>query len=171
MCVLPQNLRAEPKVIGDNTAVSRDIRPYYRIFVRTETIRGANQQVSTQILQPSDNPVTAIQAQQGWLPIRTPELQVGDVTRREAYFPNVPRPLCVIGADRTSLTWIDKNRDTLIKMDAYCWLVQADTTADLTRVAEHTQGLTVVPASGKVLVTLFGLTHYPVLITGRELLQ
>ena len=106
------------------------------------------------------------------LPIRTPELRVGRVTKRAT--PAVPyalRPTCVIGADPESLSWLQLHRQQLIKVNAYCWLVQAETVDDLKRVADSAGNLMVLPVSGAILRQAFGLRFYPVLVSAQWIEQ
>ncbi|HFD80628.1 MAG TPA: integrating conjugative element protein [Gammaproteobacteria bacterium] len=106
------------------------------------------------------------------LPIRTPELSVGRVERRATpASPYALRPTCVIGADPMSLAWLRSVKPTLIERGAYCWLVQAETPDDLSRVADVADGLIVIPAPGAILQQAFGIRHYPVLISPRWIEQ
>jgi integrating conjugative element protein (TIGR03765 family) len=98
------------------------------------------------------------------LPYSTPGLSPGHATPRKARF-DLPRPVCVLGADPASLQWVEAMRESLIQMNAICWLVAAESLGDLKRVNAATPGLSVLPFKGEVLVQKFGLTHYPALIT------
>jgi len=147
---------ASPKVIFDNgntrplpVQPGRTFSPYNRTPSASPT--------------PEKNPL---------LPIRTPELSVGRVTRRKTpATPYMVRPTCVIGADPDSLNWLQHNKKQLIAINAYCWLVQADTADDLKRVADVAEGLTVIPVPGTILSQAFGIHHYPVLISAQLIEQ
>ena len=106
------------------------------------------------------------------LPIRTPELRIGRVTKRAT--PAVPyalRPTCVIGSDPESLSWLQHHKNQLIAVNAYCWLVQAETVDDLKRVANVADGLMVLPVSGAIVQQAFGIRFYPVLVSARWIEQ
>ena len=64
-----------------------------------------------------------------------------------------------------SLQWLAYHRDTLKRLGAVGMLVQADTEADVRRVAEVAQGLSITLGSGSDLAAALGIERYPVLIT------
>ncbi len=106
------------------------------------------------------------------LPIRSPGLVVGD-TADSQLSPEAlarlaqgnPRPFFLIGSDAVSVQWLATHHDTLRALGAVGMLVQADTEADVRRVAEVAQDLSVTLGSGSDLATALGIHHYPVLIT------
>jgi len=106
------------------------------------------------------------------LPIRSPGLAVGD-TADSQLNPEVlarlaqgnPRPFFLIGSDALSVQWLATYHDTLKALGAVGMLVQADTEADVRRVAEVAQGLSISLGSGSDLAAALGIQHYPVLIT------
>ena len=107
------------------------------------------------------------------VPVKTPELTPGRVTTRangklrNAY---LMQPIFIVGADRLSLQWLKSNRARLREINAYGILVQADTVADVTKVARAAQGLNIVPVSGSDIARQLALKHYPVLIS-REWIE
>ena len=106
------------------------------------------------------------------LPLRSPGLEVGD-TADSPLNPEVltrlaqgnPRPFFLIGSDAVSLQWLAYHRDTLRSLGAVGMLVQADTEADVRRVADVAQGLSITLGSGSDLAAVLAIHHYPVLIT------
>lgn len=106
------------------------------------------------------------------LPLRSPGLEVGD-TADSPLNPEVltrlaqgnPRPFFLIGSDAVSLQWLAYQRDTLRRLGAVGMLVQADTEADVRRVADVAQGLSITLGSGSDLAAVLAIHHYPVLIT------
>jgi integrating conjugative element protein (TIGR03765 family) len=106
------------------------------------------------------------------LPLRSPGLEVGD-SADSSLNPEVltrlaqgnPRPFFLIGSDAVSLQWLAYHRDTLRSLGAVGMLVQADTEADVRRVADVAQGLSITLGSGSDLAAALGIERYPVLIT------
>ena len=106
------------------------------------------------------------------LPIRSPGLAVVD-TADSQLNPEVlarlaqgnPRPFFLIGSDAVSVQWLATHHDTLRALGAVGMLVQADTEADVRRVAEAALGLSITLGSGSNLAAALGIHHYPVLIT------
>lgn len=106
------------------------------------------------------------------LPLRSPGLEVGD-SADSSLNPEVltrlaqgnPRPFFLIGSDAVSLQWLAYHRDTLRSLGAVGMLVQADTEADVRRVADVAQGLSITLGSGRDLAAALGIDRYPVLIT------
>ena len=76
-----------------------------------------------------------------------------------------PRPFFLIGSDAVSLQWLAYHRDTLRSLGAVGMLVQADTEAEVRRVADVAQGLSITLGSGSDLAAALGIDRYPVLIT------
>lgn len=121
---------------------------------------------------PSSKSMVGPAALSNLLPVRSPGLAVGDsadsplnaavMTRLSQ---GNPRPFFLIGSDAWSLQWLATHRDTLKTLGAMGMLVQADTEADVRRVAEVAQGLSITLGSGSDLAAALGIQHYPVLIT------
>ena len=109
------------------------------------------------------------------LPVRSPELTVGDSAERPLNPARLalgnPRPFFLIGSDARSLQWLATHRDMLKTLGAVGMLVQADTEADVRRVAEAGRGLAITLGAGSDLAAALGIHHYPVLITRDGILQ
>ena len=109
---------------------------------------------------------TKIKTKKSILPVVSPSLSVGIIEKKKVNFKQVVAlPLCVIGSDATSIQWLSQYRNQLKKLRAMCYLVQADNTDDLKRVAEVGKDIFIFPTSGKFLTETFGIKHYPVLIS------
>jgi integrating conjugative element protein (TIGR03765 family) len=112
------------------------------------------------------------------LPLHSPGLEVGDCAD-SSLNPEVltrlaqgnPRPFFLIGSDAVSLQWLAYHRDTLRSLGAVGMLVQADTEADVRRVAEVARGLSITLGSGSDLAAALGIDRYPVLITADGIRQ
>lgn len=112
------------------------------------------------------------------LPLRSPGLEVGD-SADSSLNPEVltqlaqgnPRPFFLIGSDAVSLQWLAYHRDTLRSLGAVGMLVQADTEADVRRVADVAQGLSITLGSGSDLAAALGIDRYPVLIMADGIRQ
>lgn len=104
------------------------------------------------------------------LPYSTSGMVLGKISPTQVDF-DLSRPICVLGSDETSLKWVAQHREALIRMNALCWLIEATDLNDLKEVNRVTQGLSVLPLKGDLLVKNFGLTHYPALITRDEIRQ
>ncbi len=105
------------------------------------------------------------------LPIRTPELTLGRISTRTVDFPELTAPVCVIGSDDRSLAWLVIHHARLQQLATRCVLVQAESVADLNRVARFSAGIPVLPAVGAELAQKYGLTHYPVLLSKKWIEQ
>lgn len=112
------------------------------------------------------------------LRLHSPGLEVGD-SADSTLNPEVltrlaqgnPRPFFLIGSDAVSLQWLAYHRDTLRSLGAVGMLVQADTEADVRRVADVAQGLSITLGSGSDLAAALGIDRYPVLITADGIRQ
>lgn len=76
------------------------------------------------------------------------------------------RPVCVIGSDRLSRTWLQKNRGRLADMGAACVLVEARSPAELAEMRRIAHPLTVQPVQFDDLARRIGIRNTPVLLVG-----
>ncbi len=104
------------------------------------------------------------------LPIRSTLLTPGTVTPHRVEHPQLAQPLCILGNDTRSLTWLARNANRLRELGATCFLTVVESADDLRRAGRAAQGVAIVPASADQLAQRYGLTHYPVLI-GREWIE
>lgn len=108
------------------------------------------------------------------LPIRSPGLTPGQVTRRalnSSHAGLVSRPFFLIGSDSGSIQWLTTHRDRLKALGAVGMLVQAKTVEDLETIARIAKGLPILPASASDIARALGIEHYPILISRRGIEQ
>jgi integrating conjugative element protein (TIGR03765 family) len=102
------------------------------------------------------------------LPIRSPGLTPGPVTRRPVSLPNngtLTRPFFLIGSDEKSRAWLAGHRDRLQAIEAIGMLVQAESVADLEAITALAGGLPILPAPASDIARSLGIRHFPVLIS------
>lgn len=108
------------------------------------------------------------------LPIRSPGLTPGplpagtvspDLLERMA-IGNAP-PFFLIGSDILSQRWLQRHQTELQRLGAVGMLVQAETEADVQRIAELAEGLPVTLGSASDIARALGITRYPVLISQK----
>ena len=99
-----------------------------------------------------------------YLPIRSPSLTPGLVEARQTPT-RLLQPVFLVGADPTSLEWLEMNRERLRQLNAIGMLVQAENKSELETVVAAAQGLPLFPASGEAFAAELPIRHYPVLIT------
>lgn len=104
-------------------------------------------------------------------PLKVKGLEVGRVEKRGAEFPQLTSPVCVIGSDDQSLSWLVSYYDQLVKLGARCLLVQVKDQKQLARVAKFSKDIPVMPDLTGISVQLFKLKHYPVLISKKWIEQ
>lgn len=101
------------------------------------------------------------------LPIQTPGLRPGPVTKRPLRLPNngtLSRPFFLIGSDALSQDWFARHRDRLLAIGAVGMLVQAETEADVAAIAQIADGIQILPASATDIARALGLAHIPALV-------
>ncbi|WP_019590501.1 PFL_4695 family integrating conjugative element protein [Thioalkalivibrio sp. ALE20] len=122
-----------------------------------------------------DGPPTDIDELERMLPVETPELSLGvlegDFSHAHDRLQHLPRPLCLVGSDDTSLQWLEKNRDALMSAGTVCMLVEAETRDDLERVREVSRGLPIELSPASSIAERLGLEVYPVVISGEGVEQ
>lgn len=105
-----------------------------------------------------------------WWPVRTPELSPGATIEPPspavaARLRLLPRPLFVLGADAASRDWLARRAPALRALDAVGLLVQVETPDELAAVRQLGAGLWIVPVPGSQLAVVWGLRHYPLVLT------
>lgn len=78
------------------------------------------------------------------------------------------RPVCVLGSDRISRRWLQRNRRRLAALGASCLLVQADSRHEVETVRRLARGVPVQPATFGELSRLTGIATVPMLLVGRS---
>ncbi len=106
-------------------------------------------------------------------PLTTPELTLGHLIARkhDKKLPMVLRPLFLVGCDRTSAQWLNTRKDWLMKHRATGMVVECPSLSLYRHMAASFQGLTLMPASGSSLASVYQLKHYPAIITTEGVLQ
>jgi len=96
-------------------------------------------------------------------PILTPGLVLGRANPKQIKVGVIlGRPICVVGADNSSLRWLRVNAKTIQSIGALCYVVNIRQEADMA-VLSGAAKVNMVATSGQVLV-LAGLRGYPALI-------
>ncbi|MGL4860181.1 MAG: integrating conjugative element protein [Enterobacteriaceae bacterium] len=103
-------------------------------------------------------------------PIKTPELTPGKVEPRVLNLPGMS-PLFLMGDDDLSRRWLSLRLDTLLQLNAVGMVVNVASEEAFRNLEKQAEGLELVPVSGSDLAKRLGLTHYPLLLTGKGLEQ
>ena len=105
-------------------------------------------------------------------PVKTKFMSLGVFRSYEVNYPNVDTPFCVIGSDLESLNWLRRNRDKLINIGAYCYLVNAETKEDGEKLeAVVSNAIQILPMTGDAIAMIYGLKFYPAVITKKFIIQ
>lgn len=103
-------------------------------------------------------------------PIKTPGLVLGRANPKQIKLGvMLGRPLCVIGADNTSLRWLGVNAKAIQSVGALCYVVNITNEPDLARLRSVAK-VHMVATSGQVFVQA-GLRGYPALIMHNGLVK
>lgn len=105
-----------------------------------------------------------------FLPMHSKRLTPGHVTRRVIAAPGL-EPLCLIGDDPLSRSWLEARLTTLQRFHAVGLIVQVHSYAALQALRAAAPGVLLVPASGDDIARRLDLHHYPVLITATGIEQ
>ena len=105
------------------------------------------------------------------LPIVTPNLTPGLVTKRTINQPYLSNPMFIFGSDPFSLKWLQNNKPLLQRINAIGILVNVETEEQLKRIVIMGKGLKIIPAPAVDLAKQLKLTHYPVLISKQHIEQ
>ena len=81
------------------------------------------------------------------------------------------QPIFLIGADNTSVLWLQQNAQRLVEMNAIGLVVNVKTIEELTTLREVVPSLTLIPTPGDDLAQRLGLSHYPVLLSAIGISQ
>ena len=162
-CLMTGANQAEPVVIYDS-GQTRPLAPYLSMFSSPANQSQRRSSIHEQSASPPRFDIHR------YLPIRTPELSPGQVSRRA--LKNAPAtPLFLIGSDSFSQHWLLTHRIRLHEVGAVGLLVQAESVEDLQAIARLAAGLRLMPASGSDIAHHMGLKHYPVLISRKGIEQ
>jgi len=110
-------------------------------------------------------------AVESFLPLAVDGITLGLFDRYQSNLPQLSNPICVIGSDDSSLSWLVTYKDQLIKLNASCLLVEAQNEESLARVAHFSDGLSVIPDVTGISVSKLGLARYPALVSNQWIEQ
>ncbi|MDE2051909.1 MAG: integrating conjugative element protein [Gammaproteobacteria bacterium] len=99
-----------------------------------------------------------------FLPVHSARLTPGRIVRRVIAAPGL-QPLCLIGDDPLSRSWLKAHLATLQQLHAVGLIVEVRSYAATQALRALAPGLVLVPASGDDIARRLALHHYPVLIT------
>lgn len=145
------------KVIGDFGGESA-VR-YYEALQPDESMTEA---------YPNAVPTTLTEAD--ILPVVSHRLTVGKVFPARMDLLGM-QPIFLIGADNTSVLWLQQNAQRLVEMNAIGLVVNVKTIEELTTLRAVVPSLTLIPTPGDDLAQRLGLSHYPVLLSAIGISQ
>ena len=97
-------------------------------------------------------------------------LSVGLVSRQQHHL-NVSHPFFIIGDDEASMHWLMANKPVLQKLGATGIAVNVESKSALDVMVQSAHPISISAVSIDELAHQFSLTHYPVLITRKEIIQ
>jgi integrating conjugative element protein (TIGR03765 family) len=104
-------------------------------------------------------------------PVSSPSLSPGKVITRNIITQGMISPICIIGADNMSMTWLLKNKTALANANATCLVVNVKTYAQYQTVLRIAPKIRFQPARGDNVAKAVGLNHYPALISAQYIEQ
>lgn len=103
-------------------------------------------------------------------PIRTVDMRPGPVHKK--MLPTAAAmPVFVVGYDSQSFAWLHHNKQHLLNTGAHGFVVNVATSQQFARLQEYAAPITLSPVNGDDFHQHLGLTHYPFLIIGNEVMQ
>ena len=173
LLVLPMPVLAELTVIYDS-GQTRPIAPYLESIQRVES-RSAKVSASNSLKESEQLGPAQIS---NLLPIRSPEMTPGAITTSVATQQALSRlalgnarPFFLVGSDALSQRWLMARRKELLRLGAVGMLIQAETEADVRRIAALAQGLSITLGSATDIAKALGIDRYPVLISTNGIKQ
>ena len=103
-------------------------------------------------------------------PIRTVGMHPGSV-HKKVLPTNAAMPIFVVGYDSQSFAWLHHNKQHVLDAGAHGFVVNVATSQQFTRLQEYAAPITLSPVTGDDFHQYLGLTHYPFLIIGNEVMQ
>lgn len=152
-------------IVEDQGGVSA--LPYYQALDLPP--QGARQAVPSPRTE-IPSPPTARHSEADMLPVRSPSLTPGTVTRRVIQAPGL-QPLFLVGDDDRSHRWLRQRVDTLRELGAVGLVVNVESQAALDALRRLAPGLILSPVAADDLAGRLGIRHYPVLITATGIEQ
>ncbi len=118
--------------------------------------------------QPAGDPGAAFMA--GLFPVHSQHLSPGAVEARAATL-NVTQPFFLVGNDLGSTDWLATFCPRLQEIHASGLVVEASSLEQFKAITEICPGLPMAPVNGDGLAKGLGISHYPVLVSGRRIEQ
>lgn len=81
------------------------------------------------------------------------------------------QPLCLVSNDQRSKDWLAKSLPVLREVNAVCYLVKSSDESELDALRQHAAELRFFALDPTVIITKFGVPHYPALISKRGVEQ
>ncbi len=81
------------------------------------------------------------------------------------------QPLCLVSFDQRSKDWLIKNSAVLAEVNAVCYLVKSSKQDELKGLRAHSPGIRFFELDPTLIITKFGVPHYPALISKRGVEQ
>ena len=88
-----------------------------------------------------------------------------EVTRR------ITQPLCLVSNDQRSKDWLIKSRSVLKEVNAVCYLVKSTGESELDALRQHVADIRFFALDPTLIISKFGVPHYPALISKRGVEQ
>lgn len=118
--------------------------------------------------QPPGDPGAAYMA--GLFPVHSQRLSPGTVEARAVTL-NVTQPFFLVGNDPGSLGWLATFCPRLKEILASGLVVEASSLEQFKAITDTCPGLPMAPVKGDGLAKELGVSHYPVLVSGRRIEQ
>lgn len=138
--------------------------PYY------ETLNLRPHSLQTKPVSANPAPRTTAYDEAGMLPVRSPKLTPGTVSRRAIDAPGLSA-FFLVGDDPLSRQWLLQHAAELRQRGAVGMVVNVETAQALEELRSLALGLALSPVSADDLAGRLGLRHYPVLITSTGIEQ
>ncbi len=91
---------------------------------------------------------------------------IGTVQTRKFNLPGA-LPIFLIGYDVSSQSWLEKNKQKLIELNATGLVINVQTVSQMQELREIVPTLTLIPSPADALSERLGISHYPLLITSE----
>jgi integrating conjugative element protein (TIGR03765 family) len=105
------------------------------------------------------------------LPVKSGFLSVGKVSAKQLKLSPGMTPFFIVGSDKASFWWLNKNAEYLRSINAVGLVTQVNTIRELSAIADAAKGLELRPMSADDVARKMGIQHYPVLIKSDGISQ
>lgn len=83
----------------------------------------------------------------------------------------ITHPLCLVSNDQRSKDWLIKSLSVLKEVNAVCYLVKSAGEPELDALRQHATDIRFFALDPSLIITKFGVPHYPALISKRGVEQ